>query len=459
MSKVFRKITFLVLIIALFVFMGAACQCGGKKGKRNEEGKIELVYWRVNDDSRVFNNIIKQYQREHKNIKIEVVEKDKTTYESELVDALAAGTGPDIAQIRNDWLPKHWQKLVPATDNVGKLINEQNFKTFYVDVAAEELIKEGKVYGLPLSISTLALYYRKRDVNRYLSDNFILELPNNWTDLIPIVRGLTKKGKKGNILVSGLAMGTANNVPYAGEILQLLMMQNGTKMVADDLRGAAFNTSKRTAAGKIYYPGREALNFYTSFANPRHKNYSWNSQMGNALDAFVSGKTMMIFGYPEMISEIYSKAPTLNFNVMPFPQIKNSKTPKNYPYFWAETVTNNALARGNEEAAWEFLSYLAGFGDDPSGYIEYLNMANRPESTRKKFFGVKEEEYNRTRVLLGEKVFYEQAQTAVSWYKGKYPEKVDQVFYNMIEAVISHGQTLQSAIDTASVDVTSLLQE
>ena len=461
MFKRLSKTVFIALILSMLLLTGAACGCGGGSKKTTTQKKTAtLVYWRVNDDSRVFDRIVKWYHQTHSNVTIQVVKKDEATYETELLNALAAGNGPDLAQIRDDWLPRWQEKIVPVSgaDN-QKLLNADTFKKIYVDVATNQLVNNNQVYGIPLSIGTLAIYYRQKEVGRYLADNRIQNFPTDWNSVLKIIQGMTEKDGSGNITSAGMAIGTADNVPNSSQILQLLMMQNGAKMVADDHRGATFNTSSPTATDRVYYPGTEALKFYTSFSDPRQSNYTWNKDMGNALDAFVSGKAKMMIGYPWLASEIYATDPTLQFKIAPFPQVAGTEQKKNYPSYFAETVTKNAADRGTSDLAWEFLVGLAGFGQDSGSYTEYLQMANRIESTRKRYLGEQSEELNQNRVLMGTKVFYEQNQTATDWYKGKYPEKVDAVMTDLIRAVTLRGQTFQSAIDTASSQVTSLLQE
>jgi len=58
----------------------------------------------------------------------------------------------------------------------------------------------------------------------------------------------------------------------------LLMLQNQTKMISEDLGQASFNLPTKDSSGKDIYPGTKALDFYTSYSNPSSPNYTWNPQ-------------------------------------------------------------------------------------------------------------------------------------------------------------------------------------
>ncbi|HEB01450.1 MAG TPA: extracellular solute-binding protein, partial [Candidatus Portnoybacteria bacterium] len=115
----------LLILIAFLIFSGIGC-------KKAEPEKIELVFWNLWDDSDAFSELIAAYQEEHSNITIKYYKKTYQEYENQLINALAAGRGPDILTIHNTWLPKHQDKIVPAPRD---LISTRDYKQIFVDVA------------------------------------------------------------------------------------------------------------------------------------------------------------------------------------------------------------------------------------------------------------------------------------------------------------------------------------
>src|SRR3989344_3373611 len=101
--------------ITLLAVMFTAAACGAPQKPTQ---KIELVWWSVFADADSVRVLIKEFEPANPGVSIKFVKKNIETYEDELVNALAAGTGPDLFSIHNDWLPKHWDKMAPAAGDV-----------------------------------------------------------------------------------------------------------------------------------------------------------------------------------------------------------------------------------------------------------------------------------------------------------------------------------------------------
>ena len=155
------------------------------------------------------------------------------------------------------------------------------------------MVRGGKIYGLPLSVDSLALIY-----NRTMLDNAgITKAPSTWLEVKEAVKKLTLQDDEGNIVQSGIALGGSKNINRTSDILSLLMMQNGTEMVDPTGRKIMFAETSPYSDDKNYRPGMEALRFYSDFAMPSKEVYSWNSAMPEASEAFVTGSLAMMLGY------------------------------------------------------------------------------------------------------------------------------------------------------------------
>ncbi len=168
-----------------------------------------------------------------------------------------------------------------------------------------------------------------------------------WQELTEVVRKKTKR-KGSYISQSGLAIGTAYNVESAFDILSLLMLQYKTPMVSDDRTKAYFSGSINTEEGKVIFPGVRALDFYTSFSNPKSSNYSWNNGMPDSLEAFISGKTAFVIDYSYQAPIIKKRSPYLYFVVGVMPQVKYGDEVY-YASYWTEVVSKDCK---NQEEAW-----------------------------------------------------------------------------------------------------------
>lgn len=435
-----------LLVIGLAViFLGASCG-GGKDGIDPNVDPLTLTIWRVFDTPETFNDVIERYQQIHPNVQVEVVTKNYATYELEIANAIAAGTGPDIFMIRNDWLPKHVDKLQAMPEKTLSTGTDLDvLKSRYPDVVANDAVRDGQIYGLPLSIDSLALYYNKD----HFAEAGITAPPATWNEFVGHVQKLTKYtgDDRTKIQRAGAAIGTNGNVNRSVDILQLLMLQNHTPMVSEEHTSSLMNGAIEKTGGGRTYPGTTALEFYTGFADPKKAAYTWNQDMPNSIDAFVNGDVSMIFSYAYLERTLLQRNPTLAYAVAPMPQVDNTPSPVDYPTYWLEVVSRTSQ---NSVAAWQFMSFMSDEGD-----ALYQAASGKPPAKRSAIVPKPSE-----RVLSNTPgspwVF--QASTAATWYRGTNPGRIEQVFGEMIDNVVVFRQTPQVAIDNAASQVTKSLQ-
>jgi len=244
------------------------------------------------------------------------------------------------------------------------------------------------------------------------------------------------------LIKSGAAIGAADNVENAADILSLLMLQTGTKMISDDGAKAVFDETI-TVNGTNYKPGESALRFYTDFTNPKSGAYVWNDKLPNSFDAFASGQAAIIFDYAVNIQRLKQKAPNLRLGVASIPQLSGGNKTVNYADFWGYSVP---AASKNFASAWNFLTFLTGA--DTNRY--FSNAVSRPAARR----DILNEE--KASPELG--VFAETVLSATNWYQ------VDQaaigtIFKDMINAVVLRNVKPADAISDAAARVTSLMRK
>jgi len=463
-TKEKNKLRFIAPLLAFIaIFFLAGC---GLKSTPPKRYPIKLEVWGLFDDSDAFNTIIDTYRKANPNvIGVEYKKLTPDTYQKDLLDALAAGQGPDIFLIQNTWLPSFEDKIVAATPDV---MTEQHFRAEFPDVVAADFVDQGKVYAAPLSVDSLALYYNKDLLNQA----GITAPPANWDDFVADVKKMTKIDGTGNIAQSGAALGTAYNIKRSTDILNLLMMQENTQMLDDKQLRANFDQATGSAsAGGVNYPGENALNFYTQFAKANVVSYCWNKDMHYSLDAFSEGTAAMMLDYSWDISTIRDKAPKLNFAIAPVPQL-NPSAPVNFPNYWAFAVAKNktstVAAAGSQQAAqipndvrvaeaWNFIKFLTdkplvAAGQNPSTVYDpaavFLQKTGHP-AARKDLI-----EKQKTDVDLG--AFAAGNLVAKDWKEVDAPA-IEAIFATMIDSVNKGAMTPADALQTAAVQVTQLM--
>ncbi len=419
------------VLVLLLILAGVLFFSSGSKAPATNNGQVELTWWKTFEDSSNVQDFINDYQNLHKNVKINFVKKDVTTYEQELVNAIAAGQGPDIFSIHNDWLPKHADKLAAMPD---ALMSLRTYKDTFADVSYSDFVKDSKIYAVPLSTDVLALYYNKD----LLNSAGISQPPMDWDELVHDVQKLTKVSQPGSFTRSGIAMGTSTNVNRSVDILSLLMLQNGTKFYTDDFNSATFDEQQNDpSSNEEFNPGSRALMFYTQFANPAKTSYTWNSKSDFSVDSFAQGKVAMMINYYYMQAIIRDKAPTLNWDVTAVPQINQSGLKVNFANYWGESVSKSSK---NSAVAWDFLKFITQRTELEKYYAKHKLPASRKDILQ-------------SQAGDGEVgVFAENALTARSVYKSD-SNLYEAVFMNMIDDVILRNFDADMALRNAAQQI------
>ncbi len=392
----------------------------------NRLAPVKLSVWGVFDSQSELAEIFSQYEKLRTNVDIQYREFSPDTYERELVDALAAGRGPDVFMFHNTWLPKHAGKLAPATPDQITLAKLQEL---FPRVVEQDFAPDGAVYALPLYIDTLALIY-----NKDIFDKKGVALPaKDWPDFQNQILKIRELDRRGNITLAAASIGgTSKSVNRAPDLLSSLMLQSGAKMVSGNFETATFASDE----------GRDALRFYTQFADPTHKSYTWNDELHYSLDAFSEGSAAMIFNYQYNLRTLREKNPFLRVGVAELPQI-NPSARVDYPNYFGLAVSRQSRS---VSYGWDFIVFAT---TRPEISKKYLATTKHPPALR----SIINERLNDPEVG----VFARSALSARSWPQVD-NAAVDGIFSGMIEDVIYGRLELDRAISQAQAAVTELMR-
>ncbi|MGB9883468.1 MAG: ABC transporter substrate-binding protein [Microgenomates group bacterium] len=289
---------------------------------------VTLTYWGLWEDKRTVQPLIDLYQQKYPNVKINYQQMSPENYRDKLIVRSKDGSGPDIFRFHNTWLPQLTEVVAPLP---SQIMSAQEFEKTFYKVHQKDLKVGNYYYGLPLMIDGLVLVYN----DDLFKKAGITTVPNTWEDIADIVPKLTVKDTSGNIITSGIALGTANNIEHFSDILGLLFLQNGVDLHQLDSNEAA-----------------EALAMYRRFAEPPN-NY-WSEDMPNSLNAFIQGKVAMIFVPSWQILSIKAVNPDIKIKVVPVPAVPGGK-PISLANYWVEGVSKYSK---NQIEAWKFLKFL-----------------------------------------------------------------------------------------------------
>lgn len=419
-----KKLLFVFLIFLLLAAVGMGI-FKFLSPRFEKPGEVTLDYWGLWEPNQVMGGILAEWEKEHPDIKVNYIQHSHRDYRERVQSALARNEGPDIFRFHITWLPMLKNELDAMPSSV---MSASEFEKAYYPVAASNLRSGGSYLGIPLEVDTLALFY-----NQEIFQAAGKTPPTSWSELRKLAVELTTRDETGQIQTAGAALGTAGNIAHWSDILGLMMLQNGV-----DLANLTGNLAE------------DSLAFYTIF---NLKDRVWDDKLPNSTLAFAAGKVAMYFGYSWDVFEIKAINPSLEFYIVPVPQVEGTNLA--WASFWVEGVAERSE---HQQEAWQFLKFLSS-----PEIMEKLYLAE----SQIRLFG---EPY--ARVEMAQKLasdsmvlpFVQQASRAQTWYlcsrtwDNGINDRIIKYFEDAVNAVNS-GKASAEALATAASGVSQLLSQ
>lgn len=413
-------------VIALLIFSGSI-PLGGNSATTGA-GTV-TVWGTIRGD--VVNPLLDEFNTANPAFVVKYVQKDKDTFDQDLLEALASGAGPDMFFISQDLAYHYGNKILVVPYTTYPM---SAFQTNFAS-AGEVFTSPAGIIAFPVLIDPLVMYYNRTT----LDTNGIVYPPATWDELVSMVPALTKKDDTNKINKSAVAFGHFSNVAHAKDILSMLFMQTGNKIVKE--QGGRFISDLNNSSST--YQTEDMLKFYTDFANPQESIYSWNKSFPNARDYFSTENLAFYFGYASELTYLVNKNPNHNMLVASVPQIKGSNSKATMAQVTGlaisrfSTNSNTALIAAQQMSSGSFAAQLA------------QNLGVAP--ARRDLLAVKPTDSYFS-------VFYKSALYAQSWLDPS-PKDTDDIFSKMIDGVLSNIFRADQAISDASSKISLLLNK
>ena len=279
------------------------------------------------------------YSAEHDNFTFEV----RAVPFGDLLTTVRAEAGgsaaPTISGIYDLWLPELVSDGIVAPAP-GELADEvaAEWTPGVVDAATVD----GQIYGVPNEINVYALNYHKD----LLAEAGYDSPPADWDELVEMAEALSTDGRQGFGLINSWAAGTVH--PFAS-----LLVSNGGELVVD---------------GEPTLDTPEALETFelveqliAAGTDPTMGTSDANTT-GPFLDNFVSGNTAMIImanWWESALRSGMGEEAFENIATAPIPVGPSGETSRSISYSWM-TVVSASASDAEQQAAWEFLTWLNG---------------------------------------------------------------------------------------------------
>ena len=327
---------FRIVLLAFFVALGigSLIMLGAYQASVSKDSKIygdQVVIWGTFGQQ----EMVALFQDVRENNKaFEVVqyrEFNKDTFESELVNAIAEGRGPDLIMMSSEQMVTLRPKMLALPYETLPL---RTIKDLYVD-GVEIFTFPAGTYAIPFAVDPLVLYWN-RDL---FASNGLAEAPATWEEVVNlVVPNITVVDDRHNIIQSALAFGEYRNLVNPKAILLTLAMQSGSQMIY--LNGGSYEVGldRHVEIASKKRPLQLAMEFFTDFSNANSQLYTWNRVQQNDKNAFLAGELAMYFGLASEYRDISNKNPNLNFDVAPMPQGSTATIKRTYGNFYGFAI-------------------------------------------------------------------------------------------------------------------------
>lgn len=386
-------------------------------------------------DGTTFNSVLRQAAENDPQLSlVSYVQKDPTTFASDITNALASGTGPDLILLAQDQAYAQAGKILPIPYTT---ISQSQFLNTFVE-SANPFLATGGVLGVPLSVDPLVLYWNKDA----LATAGFAQAPQYWDELNDMAVKITKKDDAGSISKSAIGFGEYANVQNAKDILSLLILQAGGSITARAADTGAVISALAPKTGEIMQAAPSALRFYTEFADPAKDDYTWNRSLPNSRKGFAAGDVALYVGYASEAPLIKSMNPNLNFAMAPMPQIRNGARSTDFARVYALV-----RPRASANPAGALIVETVLTAQDIS---QQLSVELGIPSARRDVLSVKTQ---------GDSALFNmEAIISRSWIDPD-PLKTGPIFQDMIENTTSGSVLLTEAVQRADQQMQELLSQ
>jgi len=353
------------------------------------------------------------------------VQKDEKTFDNDLAQAIATGSGPDLVLISQEMLATEQAKLSVIPFSV---ISQRTYLDSFVPIEDLFLASNG-TYGIPFAVDPLVMYYNRNT----LTQAGVAIPPSTWEGMTSLTEQLSR-ASAGTVAQSTLPFGSYPNVENARAIVSLLLLQAGNPVTSVSTNGVHGALTAAGADNAAVTPAQSALTFYTQFADPVKTVYTWNGSIPSARQAFLAGTLAFYPGYASELPQLKAANPNLPFDMMAIPQPQNANQKVTYGKAYAFSVpTSSKNSAGAESVALA----LAGATFAPT-VSQALSVA---PALRSALVPSASDPYA--------PIYFPQALLAQGWLSPS-PATTDAIFSTMISNITSGRMSVGDALNTAN---------
>ncbi len=364
------------------------------------------------------------------------IEFQEEGFEQAILKAIAEGNGPD-AIIFPDYM--YYSQINKLLTIPNETVTAEVYKNTYLDIANKFTV-QGGIKAFPLLIDPLVMYY---NVDLLKSEGILIP-PKDWVEFTNLTEKVVRRQDNGIIDRAYAALGEYDNVDHAKDILFAMLSQIGIDLSFYDdgsrayVSGLVKNkkqlTENEQSASTL---SRQALIFYTEFANPTKSSYTWNKSFSSSREAFLAGDLAIYFGPGSEVEYLKTRNPNLYFDIAAIPQAyQEKKVTKGKIYSLGFLITSKNANATYQDVMRFFNTYE--LNDSLSNSIRLAS------ARRDVLLNSKAAKTNPDIAVINQSAIFAQ-----TWLDPN-SNSSDDIFSKMINSIVSGTQNISDAITDAS---------
>lgn len=364
------------------------------------------------------------------------VEFPEEGFDQAILKAIAEGNGPDAIIFPDNMYYGQINKLLTIP---YQTVTAETFANTYLDISDKFAVQDG-IKAFPLLIDPLVMYYNI-DI---LKSEGILIPPKDWVEFANLTEKVVRRRDDGIIDKAYTALGEYDNINHAKDIFFTMLAQAGVDLsfydagIGSYVSGLTKNkTQLNQGQQSASYLSREAVIYYTEFANPTKSSYTWNKSFKSSREAFLAGDLAIYFGPGSEVEYMKTRNPNLNFNIAPVPQAyQDKKVTKGKIYSIGFLITSK-----NPNATYQDVMRFFNTYELNDSLANSIGLAS---ARRDVLLNSKLVKTNPDIAVINNSAIFAQTWLDPNAYLS------DDIFSKMINSVVSGTQNLSDAINDAS---------
>lgn len=318
------------ILMMFFIIVLILTACSPRRAQ------VDFVFMRTSDFTEPYwQGVIEDFEAQNPDIQVNLYIFTWDEGRQKIADMVAQGKPPTLARVATRWIPEY--VAAGLLEPVDGYISPE-FRSQFIPLLINEGSQyEGRTFGLPITVSSRALYYNK-DLFKQAG---LTSPPENWAQLKSAARTIHALGPdKYGFGVQGKEAETSTYFYY-------FLWGNGGEILTKDGTRPAFNGVEGQEAAQFL---KEMIDEGLTQPNPA------DSGRKDLETAFVDGKLGMVITGPWLATRLKTEAPNLDYGLSVIPY-------QNTPTTLAAQDTLILFKQAaNKEAAWKFVEFL--YADD-----------------------------------------------------------------------------------------------